>query len=387
MLRRHKLWIALVSIGVAIILIMAFMRLHKPAQSSQKAVTSATAITTPSLEFLESDVMQVAPHDLRAVLPLSGALRAVNQAQVKARVSGEVREVLVREGTAVTSGQVIVKMDGSDYQARVNQAIGSQVAAQGQLDIASKTRDNNKVLMEKGFISKNAFDNAASQYDIAKANVDSANGALDVARKALSDTVIRAPISGLISSRSVEPGEKVSPDNNLLEIVDLHQMEMAAAVPTSNILSVALGQEVSLALDGLPTPVIGKVVRINPSIEAGSRSILVYIQIDNPKGSLRAGMFGEAQLTLSKKSGVLTAPQSAIQSDAGDTYVYAIENGKVVRRTVVLGMRGSDGDSSSAVEILSGISNGARIVKVNLGNLPDGASVRMVGVKPAGSKG
>jgi len=381
MQRRHKLWIAIAVAGIAAVLGAALLAQRKPPPlAPQKAAT-------PSLEFLASDVMQVAPHDLREVLTLSGALRAVNQAQVKARVSGEVREVLVREGASVSSGQVIVKMDTSEYQARVNQALGSQVAAQGQLDIASKTRANNKVLVEKGFISKNAFDNAASQYDIAKANVDSANGALDVARKALSDTVIRAPISGLVSRRSVEPGEKVSPDNNLLEIVDLRQMEMAAAVPTSNILSVAPGQEVRLTLDGLPAPAIGKVVRINPSIETGSRSIMVYIQIDNPQGLLRAGMFGEAQLTLSRKNGVLTAPQSAIQSDASDNYVYLIENGKVRRRSVTLGLRGSDGDSSNAVEILSGVSNGARIVKVNLGNLPDGASVKVLAAKSAGSQG
>ncbi|SFH99771.1 RND family efflux transporter, MFP subunit [Collimonas sp. OK307] len=379
--RRHKLWIAIAVVGIAAVLGAAFLAQRKP------PLPAPQKTAPPSLEFLASDVMQVAPHDLREILTLSGALRAVNQAQVKARVSGEVREVLVREGASVSSGQVIVKMDTSEYQARVNQALGSQVAAQGQLDIASKTRANNKVLVEKGFISKNAFDNAASQYDIAKANVDSANGALDVARKALSDTVIRAPISGLISRRSVEPGEKVSPDNNLLEIVDLRQMEMAAAVPTSNILSVALGQEVRLTLGGLPAPVVGKVVRINPSIETGSRSIMVYIQIDNPQGLLRAGMFGEAQLTLSRKNGVLTAPQSAIQSDASDHYVYLIENGKVQRRSVTLGLRGSDGDSSNAVEILSGVSNGARIVKVNLGNLPDGASVKVLAAKPAGSQG
>jgi membrane fusion protein (multidrug efflux system) len=332
--------------------------------------------------------LKVTPRDLRQVMRLSGALRAVSQAQVKARVSGEVREVLLREGAAVRAGQVIVRMDDSDYQARLNQAQGSLLAAQGQLEIAAKTRDNNKVLVEKGFISKNAFDNAASQYDIARANVDSARGAVDVARKALSDTVIRAPIDGLISRRSVEPGEKVSADNGLLEIVDLRQMEMAATVPASNILDVALNQEATLVLDGIPKPVIGKVVRINPSIEAGSRSILVYIQIDNPQGLLRAGMFGEAQLTLSKKSAVLSVPQSAIQNDAGDSYLYAIENNKIVRRAVTLGMRGNGGGADGeAVEILSGISSGASIVKVNLGSLPNGASVRVLAAQPTAAKG
>lgn len=378
----------IVLICVIALLIIAFLTLRTSAPKKSLGASPPAATATPTLEFLSTDVMQVTPRDLRQVMRLSGALRAVSQAQVKARVSGEVREVLLREGAAVRAGQVIVRMDGSDYQARLNQAQGSLLAAQGQLEIAAKTRDNNKVLVEKGFISKNAFDNAASQYDIARANVDSARGAVDVARKALSDTVIRAPIDGLISRRSVEPGEKVSADNSLLEIVDLRQMEMAATVPASNILDVALNQEATLVLDGMPKPVIGKVVRINPSIEAGSRSILVYIQIDNPQGLLRAGMFGEAQLTLSKKSAVLSVPQSAIQNDAGDSYLYAIENNKIVRRAVTLGMRGNDGGADGeAVEILSGISSGASIVKVNLGSLPNGASVRVLAAQPTAAKG
>jgi membrane fusion protein, multidrug efflux system len=132
----------------------------------------------------------------------------------------------------------------------------------------------------------------------------------------------------------------------------------------------------------LPAPVSGKVLRINPSIETGSRSILVFIQVDNPDGALRVGMFGEAQLTLSKKANVLTVPLSAIQTDAGNTTVYAIDGGKLQQRAVKLGLRGNDdsstgnGANNSAIEVLSGLDNGAQIVKVNLGNLPDGAVVK-----------
>jgi RND family efflux transporter MFP subunit len=270
---------------------------------------------------------------------------------------------------------VLVKMDTSEYQARADQARGALMAARGQLDMATKARDNNKALLDKGFISKNAFDNASSQFDIARANVDSARGALDVAQKALTDTVIRAPIAGLISSRTVQPGEKVSPDNRLLDVVDLHQMEMEAAVPAADIMNIALGQDVQVTVAGLPQPLAGKVARINPATQAGSRSILVYIQIDNPQHVLRVGMFGEAQLTLAKKSGVLTVPQSAVQTDGGKTYLYAIENGKLVQKPVALGASGDDGEGA-AVEVIQGLENGARIVKTNLGTLRAGSAVR-----------
>lgn len=102
---------------------------------------------------------------------------------------------------------------------------------------------------------------------------------------------------------------------------------------------------------------------------------MVYVQIDNPQNVLRAGMFGEAQLTVAKKAGVLTVPQSAIQNDAGNTYVYAIENGKLSQKPVALGIRGDDGEGP-AVEVLKGIDNGAQIIRTNLGNLRSGTTVK-----------
>ncbi len=374
--KRRTLWIVL-----AVLLVAASVGVMAIKKRAQAAVEPPAAIA-PVLEFLPSDVMQIKPRDLRQILPLSGSLRALNQAAVKARVAGEVREVLVREGEAVKTGQVLVKMDASEYQARLEQIKGSLMAAQSQLDMAAKARDNNKALLSKGFISQNAFDNAASQYDIARANVESAKGALDVAKKSLNDTVILAPISGLVSSRTTQPGEKVSADNRLLDVVDLRQMELEAAVPTSDIMRITQGQEVQVKVEGLPHPLPGKVARINPATQSGSRSILVYIQVDNPQGVLRVGMFGEAQLTLAKKSGVLTVPQSAVQTEAGNPVVYAIENGKLVQRPVTLGIKGDDGEGG-AVEILAGLDNGAQIVKSNLGNLRSGVGVKFGKVNPA----
>lgn len=380
MLKRRSLWVILSTCALAAL--VAGIALKRPAQG--KTQPQATVQAPAVMEFLPTDVMQVKTGELRQLLPLSGSLRAFNQATVKAKVPGDVREVLVREGEAVKAGQVLIRMDTSDYQARVDQARGALQAARGQLDIATKTRDNNKALLDKAFISKNAFDNAASQYDIARANVESARGALDVAQKALGDTVIRAPISGLVSMRSVQPGEKVSADNRLLDVVDLSQMEMEAAVPASDIMQVALGQEVQVKVEGMPQPFIGKVARINPATQSGSRSILVYVQIDNPQGALRVGMFGEAQLTMSKKSGVLTVPQSAVQKEADRTFVYAIENSKLVQKPVTLGIQGNDG-TGSAAEIVSGLEPGAQIVKANLGALRNGSTVKFAqtGAQPA----
>lgn len=385
MRKPRSIWIVLFVLLLAAAAGVLWLR--KPTFSSTGAsatdtVTAAASVANKPMALLASDVVQVRRGDLRQVLPLSGSLRAVKQASVKAQVGGLVRQVLVREGEAVKAGQVLVTMDASEYLARVAQARGALAAARGQLGIASKARDNNRILTEKGFISKNAFDNAVSQFDIARANVDSAVAALTVAQKSVSDATLRSPIAGLVGNRTIEPGEKVSPDVRLMEIVDLRRMEMDAAVPTSEIGRVAVGQEVRIDIDGVGMPIVGKVMRIDPSTQAGSRSIVVHVEIDNTQGSLRAGMFGEARLTLNRRDAVLTVPTSAIQHLDGKTMVYAVRDGMVQRLPVTLGITGTD-DSGEVVEIIDGVTQGATILRNNLGNLIPGTRVIVERLAPS----
>ncbi|MES2037899.1 MAG: efflux RND transporter periplasmic adaptor subunit [Pseudomonadota bacterium] len=378
MLKRKTFWI----IAVVLLLATSMIVMKKKSQGNVvQASASSAAVSgqsTPAvLEFLPADIVEVGNTEVRKLLALSGALRAINQAAVKAKVAGDITEVLVREGEAVQAGQVLIKMDSSDYLARQEQAKGALAAAQGQMEIARLARDNNKALLEKSFISKNAYDNTNSQYAIALANIDSAKGALNVAQKALADTVIRAPISGMISNRMVQPGEKISPDNRLLDVVDLRMLEMEAPVPTQDIASVKIGQVVQLKIEGVPTAVDGKVVRINPATTAGSRSIMAYVQIANPDTILRAGMFGEAQLVVDKKSEVLTVPDTAIQYEAEQAFVYAIENNVLQQKPVKLGLRG-ESQGKPVVEVLSGLPPQAKIVKANLGRLRAGVAVKLI---------
>jgi RND family efflux transporter MFP subunit len=373
--RRWVRWTLLVLVVLMIATVMIRKRAAAPAPGAERSTTALPA----AMEFVADDLYQVQPGELRRILPLSGALRALNQVSVKARVAGEVQQVLVREGEAVATGQVLARIDPIDYQARVDQARGSLVASQGQLDIATQTRNNNQVLLDKGFISRNAFDTAASQFDIARANLDSARGALEVSRKALADTVVRSPMKGLVSARNVQPGEKVAVDGKLLDVVDLSQMELEAPVPTNDILKVSIGQEVLVSVEGLPQQVRGTVVRINPATQSGSRSIMVYVRVDNPGAILRAGMFADASLTLERRDQVLTAPASAIQVEDGNAYLYTIEQGLLARRQVVTGLRGrSTGSDGDAVEIISGVSAGTQIVRANLGLLREGTEVHIV---------
>ena len=375
-MRTRNIVLIIVLLLMAVVGARFWFSAKAPTNPAPASAAAAKTSAPTALEFLASEVVTTEPTELRQVMQLTGTLRAVDQVTVKAKVAAEVREVMVREGESVKAGQVLVKLDTSEYEARVAQARGNLNNARAQMEIATKSRDNNLALVEKGFISKNAFDNSASQYAAAKASVDSAQGALDIVLKSLNDTVSRAAISGLVSVRHVQPGEKVAMDSRLLEIVNLQQLELEAAVPSSEISKVAIGQKVELRIEGLSQRFDGKVVRINPATQAGSRSVPVYVQVANPQNLLRVGMFVDGRLLLSSKAGVVTLPQSAVRKVNDGSFVFAIVNNKIERLPVTLGNTGLVGDDHH-IEITSGLEFGAQVIRADMGNLTPGTPVRV----------
>ncbi|MGF6768974.1 membrane fusion protein (multidrug efflux system) [Paraburkholderia sp. GAS199] len=349
-------------------------------QAIRKRSAPAVAVDTASsvVEFAPEDLTTVSRRTLSETLPLTGSLRAVTQAAVKSKVAGSALDVMVREGDSVKTGQILAKIDARDYVARAEQSRGQMAAMAGQLEIARQTLENNRVLVEKGFISKNAFDTAQNQYAIARANLDAARAALASSSLSLDDTVVRSPLDGQIASRSVEPGEKVAVDTKLFDVVDLRTLELEAPVPVGEIGRVRIGQPVQIAFDGIDTPVQGAITRINPAAQAGSRSIMVYVQVANPSATLRVGMFGTGTISVGGRQNVLVVPAAAVRADGTRRSVYAVIGDKLVEQTVQTGATG-DADGATWTEIVGGpLTAGQRIVKNNLGSLRIGSTVRVV---------
>ncbi|TWG86410.1 RND family efflux transporter MFP subunit [Cupriavidus gilardii J11] len=371
-LSRKRILLAVLTLMV---LVVAITLARKAGGSKAATPAPATAMAQAGLiELLQSDVTTAATGDLRVTLPLSGSLRALNQAAVKAKVSGEVMQVLVREGEPVRAGQVIVRIDPTEYEARVAQARGQMLASRGQFENSRQTWERNRNLVGRGFISQTAFDKFQSELDVARANLDAAEAGLAVAQKALSDTVVKSPLDGMVSVRSVQPGEKVSPDTKLLDVVDLRTLELEAPVPMGEVGRVAIGQPVRLEVEGAGA-FEGKLVRINPAVTEGTRSIMLYVRVDNADRRLRAGMFAQGGLVLGTRAGVVTVPITAVRNDGERAFVYTIDSGALAERPVTLGARD---DTSGLVEIASGLASGAQVVRTNLGTLRVGSQVRLV---------
>ncbi len=361
LIKRPLFWIALV---ILLVILLVGVRMI----SRSKAQQPVTAVATV-LELSSNELVTVEKRDLKQVIQSNGSLRAINQSSVKAKVAGEVKEVLVREGDSVKAGQLIARIDPIEYDWRVKQARENVMAAQGQLDIAKRTLNNNQALLQQGFISATALENSQGQFNTAQANVAANQAALSLAQKSLSDTQVRAPMNGIIAARNVEPGEKVSVDAKLLDIVDLSALELEASVPAADIAQVQIGQEVEIRPEGFDKPLMGHITRISPANQSGSRSYLVYAKIEQAEARLRAGLFAQAAITVTQKLQVLAAPQAAIRTTQDGDHLYALEGGKLVLKKVKAGFASSDG----WIELENGVAEGTPVVRVNLGQLSEGA--------------
>lgn len=343
---------------------------------------TAAPLTAPAEAFVElarSDVVDAETTALDQGVALTGSLRAVSSAVVKARVAGELQGLAVREGDTVRAGQVIASIDPTEYQARVRQLKQQADAARAQVEIAKRNFDNNQALVDKGFISRTALESSQSSLTGAQATYQAAVAAVDVANKTLDDTALRAPITGVVSQRLAQPGERLAVDARVIEIIDPTRLELEATLAPADSVRVRTGQTARLTVEGAAQPVIATVVRINPSAQAGSRGVPVYLSIPVTPG-LRQGLFAQGVL-VTERVQALAVPLGAVRTDRPTPYVQVIEGDRVRHKAVQPGARGEAGDQT--VVAVTGLQAGARVILGHVGALREGTAVRFTAAATA----
>ncbi len=364
-------------------------RLRKPAATTATSTDTKAAPATkaPSaIELAAGDVITVQPRLLQQGVAMSGTLKSTATAMVKARVAGELRELALREGDRVRAGQVVARIDPAEYEARLRQAQQQASAARAQIDIAQRQYDNNKALVDQGFISRTALDASLSNLQAARASHEAALAAQDVARKALDDTVLRAPLDGVVAQRLANNGERMAIDARVLEIVDPQRLELEATITAGESVAVRVGQAASLQVEGLAQPLKARVARINPSLQAGSRSVLVYLTLQPTEG-LRQGLFAQGMLDTARAS-VLAVPLSSLRTDKPQPYVQVVTelNGQwqVVHRAVQPATRGREaaGDDATVWVEAQGLREGERVLRGSTGALREGTLVKLPAARP-----
>ncbi len=368
-MKKSTLWILS---AVALAALLAGGARWASQRQADKTPTAPTAAVVPSIELATSDVFTARTQTLNLGIAVSGALKASESAIVKARVAGELQELSVREGDRVQAGQVIARIEPIEYQARVRQAQQQADAAKAQVDIAQRQFDNNQALVNQGFISQTALLTSQASLNGATATHAAALAALDLANKSLADATLRSPLSGVVAQRLAQPGERVAIEARLVEVINLSQLELEAALTAEDASLVRVGMTAQLQVDGVDAPIPAKVLRINPSAQTGSRSILVYLGIKGREG-LRQGQF--AQGTLGTQSlQVMAVPVDSVRTDKPQPYVQVVQDGKVAHITVRTDVR-SEGERQTLVAV-TGVTEGTQVLSGSVGAVREGVLVK-----------
>lgn len=370
-------WLLLGLLVLAIALGVARALSKRKAQSEAATAAAAQTQKTPVYQLPPQDVATVQALELAQAVGVSGSLKALQTAAIKARVAGEVQGISKREGDSVKAGEVVARIDSTEAQARVRQAEQQAKAALAQVAIAKRSQDNNQSLVQQGFISATALETSNNNLAGAEANHQAAVAALDIARKALGDTTLRSPLSGQVSARLVQNGERVGIDARILEVVDLAGFELEAALAPADAASVVVGQKARLKVEGMDQPVDATVARINPSVQAGSRSVLVYLRLPAAAG-MRQGLFAQGEIVTGRLNAP-AVPLSAVRNDKPQPYIQVIQGGKIAHVPVTLGRQGQlNSEPMLVVDGVAAAPVGTQLLRVQTGLIREGTEVKLV---------
>jgi RND family efflux transporter MFP subunit len=372
-------WIKWLLLGLLVVAIgLGVLRAlnQRKARNDAAGAAAVAAQQAPVYALSPVDVAVVQQLDMAQTVAVSGSLKALQTAVIKAKVAGELQGLSKREGETVRAGEVVARIDSTEAQARVRQAEQQARSAQAQVAIARRTQENNQSLVKQGFISATALDTSSSSLAAAEANHMAAMAALDIARKTLGDTTLRSPLNGQVSARLVQNGERVALDARVLEVVDLTGFELEAALAPADAVGVIAGQKARLTVEGLAAPVDAAVARINPSVQPGSRSVLVYLRVPAAAG-MRQGLFAQGVIVTGRLNAP-AVPLSAVRNDKPQPYLQIVQDGKVTHVPVTLERQGVlNGEPMLIVDGVKAAPVGTQLLRAQAGLIREGTEVKL----------
>lgn len=294
-----------------------------------------------------------------------GSLRSDESVIIRPEVSGRVAEILFREGQPVKKGTALIRFDAGVQRAELQQA-------EANLSLSKSKAERAADLQKKGFLSSQARDEAESNYRVAQATYD-------LALAKLTKLEIKAPFSGTMGLRQVSVGDYIRDGQDIANLEAIDPLKVDFRVPEIFMKQVSSGQALQVTLDGFPNRSFdGKVLAINPLVDANGRSIVVRAIVRNADARLRPGMFARVRLLTSESQESLTIPEQALIPTGDEFYVYKLADNRVQRTRIEIGQR-----REGVVEVVRGLTKEDKIVTAGQAKVRDGAPVQVAETKPA----
>ena len=331
----------------------------KPATAAN---APANAKAPPGIVIEAAKVSVVTlPQALTAV----GSLRSDETVILRPEIVGRVAQILFREGERVEKGQVLIRLDDSVQQADLDRAKANHVLSKSKHERALD-------LLQKGFISTQARDEAENNLKVAQADAE-------LMQARIAKTTLRAPFSGILGLRQVSVGDYVKEGQDLVNLEAIDPLKVDFRVPEVNLSQVKDGQALQITLDAIPDKTFeGRVFAINPLIDSNGRAIVIRAHVPNRDGRLRPGMFARVRLFTSGSKETLVVPEESLFPLGDDKYVYKVVDGKAMRQKVEIGQR-----REGRVEVVNGLTADDVVVTAGVIKLREGAPVSVADTPPA----
>ncbi len=348
------------------------------APASRDVHGSAQVDLAPSvktIELAQMEVTKVRRQNYAQDIRINGFIQPARRVTLTARLSGTLASVDADVGTTVHAGDVIARFDTETLTLSLNKLVATTEAKAATILRAQKDLERTSSLAATGGVAQAKLTEVETNLAVLRAELRALQAEEAEARRALDDAVVTAPFDGIVNARKVNPGQAVSINTELFEIVDIAQLDLVALIPPQESAGLSIGQAASIEIEGLPgKSLAARLDRISPATLDNSRSLQIYLRLDHTMPGLRGGMFGHGSLQIENRMNILAVPVAAIVKDGGETSIRTVVDGAVRRQAVTLG---SAKVGEDLVEIRSGLSDGDVVITVPLKDASNGTSVKI----------
>jgi RND family efflux transporter MFP subunit len=336
------------------------------AKTETETAPAPVRIGTENVVTVKRDAIVVGPI-------VSGEIRAEQDATVRAEIGGSMTDVAVQEGEAVRKGALLGRIETRTLDDLRQSASSAVRSAENQLTVARRELERTEKLVQAGALAARDLDVARTNVTSAEAQLADAKSRLASTDRQIADTVLRAPIGGVVSTRYVNPGDVVSVGTELFQIIDPSSMRLEASVPSDDLSFLRVGATVEFTVRGYEQTFRGRIQRVAPQADPVTRQVPIYVSIPNVEGRLVAGLFAEGRVVSQTATG-LVVPANAVNTTDAAPWALRVTDGKTERVPVTLGLRDQ---RSERVQVASGLNEGDILLRGAAQGITPGTAVSL----------